>query len=312
MQPVTGPRIGFSPPPGEGGARPKAAKPIKRDPAPSRWAYRVHRMWLTPLYRRLLRIGVPVFLILSVSAWYVSNPTNRFAIEERVSDVRRSIETRPEFTVRLMAVEGASPVVDRAIRETANLSFPMSSFDLDLPELREKIAAFDVVESVNLRVRPGGVLEVAVIERDPVILWRTGAQLELLDDTGHRVASLPERAARADLPLITGAGGEDHVREALVLFKTAAPIATRLRGLVRVGERRWDLVLDRDQRILLPEVAPVAALEQVLALNEAQELLDRDLTHIDMRNPARPTLRMTQPAVDEYRRIRSLDHGDPR
>lgn len=287
-----------------------ATKAPRRDPAPSRWAYRVHRMWLTPFYRAMLRIGLPVFIVLTLAGWYISNPTNRFAMVEKVSEIRRSIETRPEFAVKLMAVEGASPVVDAAIRDLVAVEFPVSSFDLDLEEMQTTIAGLDVIADVTLRVRPGGVLEVKVTERKPVMVWRHAGGIEMLDATGHRVASLKSRGARADLPLVVGAGAATAVDEARVLLDAARPIAPRLRGMVRVGERRWDLVLDRGQRILLPEIAPVAALEQVLALDEAQELLDRDITDIDMRNPARPTLRMTQAAVDELWRIRGLDNGE--
>jgi cell division protein FtsQ len=80
-----------------------------------------------------------------------------------------------------------------------------------------------------------------------------------------------------------------------------------LRGLVRVGERRWDVVLDRDQRILLPEADPVPALERVIALDEATELLARDVAVVDMRNPSRPTLRLTAAAMEELRRLRAID-----
>jgi cell division protein FtsQ len=284
--------------------------PVKRDPAPSRWAYRIHRIWLTPVYRALLRIGLPTFLLLFAAGWYISNPTNRFAIIETANEIRRSIETRPEFTVKLMAVEGASPVLDLAIRDIVAVEFPVSSFDLDLEALQANIAAFDVVQNVALRIRPGGVLEIAVTEREPVLVWRHKGGIDMLDATGHRVASLKDRGARPDLPLIVGQGAGVAVDQALDLLAAADPIAPRLRGLVRVGERRWDLVLDQDQRIMLPDIAPIAALEQVLALDEAQDVLARDLTHIDMRNPARPTLRMTQPAVEELRRIRSLDNGE--
>ncbi|MEC7761805.1 MAG: cell division protein FtsQ/DivIB [Pseudomonadota bacterium] len=286
------------------------AAPVKRDPAPSRWAYRIHRIWLTPVYRALLRVGLPTFILLFAAGWYISNPTNRFTIVEKVSEIRRSVETRPEFAVKLMAIEGASPVLDLAIRDIVAVEFPVSSFDLNLETLQASIAAFDVVQSVALRIRPGGVLEIAVTERQPVLIWRHKGGIDMLDATGHRVASLKERGARPDLPLIVGQGAGAEVEQALALLDAAGPIAPRLRGLVRVGERRWDLVLDQDQRIMLPDVAPIAALEQVLALDEAQDVLARDLTHIDMRNPARPTLRMTQPAVEELRRIRSLDNGE--
>lgn len=285
-------------------------KKAKRDPAPSRWAYRVHRMWLTPFYRSMLRVGLPTFLILTATGWYFSNPTNRFAIAEKAAEIRSSVESRPEFTVKLMAIDGATPVVDDAIREMVPVDFPVSSFDLDLEGMQRTIAALDVIERVSIRVRPGGVLQVDVTEREPAIIWRTGGNIDLLDRTGHRVASLTERQVRADLPLIAGQGANAAVDEALALIEASGPIAPRLRGLVRVGERRWDVVLDRDQRIMLPETAPVEALEQVLALNEAQDLLARDITHIDMRNPGRPTLRMAEQAVEELRRIRSLDRGE--
>ncbi|MCI2398150.1 cell division protein FtsQ/DivIB [Aliiroseovarius subalbicans] len=283
----------------------------KRDPAPSRVAYKAHRLWLTPLFRQLMRVGVPVFLLTMAVGWYFSNPTNRFAIMEKVQEVRRSVEERPEFMVKLMAVEGASPVVSDAIRQMIPVDFPVSSFDLDLDAMQAEVAELDVIERVDLRIRPGGVLEVAVTERTPVVLWRAATGLEMLDATGHRVASISARNGRADLPLLAGSGAQDDVPEALALLAAAGPLARDIRGLVRMGERRWDIVLDGEQRIQLPEQNPVQALEQVIALDQAQDLLARNLTFIDMRNPARPTLRMAAPAVEELRRIKGLELGGP-
>lgn len=294
MQPLSAPR------------RAPSGRNTRRDPAPSRVAYRIHRMWLTPLYRSLFRVGIPVFVILTATGWYFAEPANRQAVVDRVAEVRRSVETRPEFMVKLMAIEGASPVLDREIRTRFPIDFPVSSFDLDLDAMRAEIAAFDVVRNVELRVRPGGVLEVAITEREPVLVWRAPTSIELIDATGHRVASLTGRAARPDLPLVAGTGANENVPEALAILDAARPLAGDLRGLIRVGERRWDVALSGDRRILLPETSPVAALEQVLALDQAQDLLARDVSDIDMRNPMRPTLRLTPPAMDELRHIRSL------
>ncbi|KPN61920.1 cell division protein FtsQ [Aliiroseovarius crassostreae] len=288
-------------PSGHGGA------PVRRDPAPSRIAYKINRLWLTPLFRATLRVGLPVFLILLMAGWYFSNPTNRYAIGEKITDIKRSVQERPEFMVKLMAVEGASPIVDDAVRMLLPIDFPISSFDLDLEVMREEIMKLDVVANAELRIRPGGVLEVVISERDPVVVWRSQGQLELLDRSGHRVASLTGRAARADLPMIAGVGADKAVEEALRIIATAGPLADRLRGLVRVGERRWDLMLTKDQRIMLPENQPVFALEQVLALDQAQDLLARNVTAIDMRTPLRPTLRLGSDATEELRRIRGLE-----
>lgn len=282
-----------------------------RDPAPSRLSYRFQRLWLTPFFRAFLRLGVPTFAVLMAVIWFFSIEENRIALVDKAGEIRRSIEERPEFMVNLMAIDGASEEISNDIREIVPVDFPISSFDLDLPTMQDRIEELDAVARVDLRVRSGGVLQVEIDERIPAVVWRTREGLELLDATGHRVAAISSRMGRSDLPLLAGLGAEQHVPEALRIYAAADLVLDRVRGLVRIGERRWDVVLDRDQRIKLPEDRPVYALEQVMALVQAQDLLDRDLVIVDMRNQNRPTLRMAGSAVDDLRRIQGYIPGEP-
>jgi cell division protein FtsQ len=156
-------------------------------------------------------------------------------------------------------------------------------------------------------VRSGGVLQVMITERVPVAVWRTEDGLTLVDDTGHRVAGLLSRSDRPDLPLVAGEGAERAMPEALALFDAAGPLTPRIRGLVRMGERRWDIVLDRDQRVMLPAKNPVQALERLLALDHAQDLMNRDILAVDLRTDHRPTLRLTPNALAEARRAQGIE-----
>ncbi|ATI42657.1 cell division protein FtsQ [Pacificitalea manganoxidans] len=279
------------------------------DPAPSRLAYRLSRLWLTPSFRRMLRLGVPLALITGAAVFWFHDAGRRQAITDRIAEIRRTIEERPEFMVRMMAIDGATPKLGQAVRGLVPLTFPISSFDLDLEEMRTRIERLDAVARAQIRVRPGGLLHIQVTERVPEVIWRVGDALYLLDREGHPVDRLDQRTDRPDLPLMAGVGAHEQVVEALDLFAAAEPMEDRLRGLVRVGERRWDVVLDREQRIMLPEAGAVAALERVIALDQAQDMLARDLSTVDIRNPARPTLRLTDYAVGEMRRMQSLQVG---
>jgi len=174
--------------------------------------------------------------------------------------------------------------------------------------MRATAEALDAVDRASLQVR-SGVLEVVIDERLPAMIWRNEAGLDLIDGTGHRVAHLASRAARADLPLIAGAGAPDAIAEARLLWAAATPLRERMRGLVRIGERRWDVVLDRNQRILLPAVGALGAFERVMALNMAQDVLAREVRVVDLRNPTRPTLRLLPEAMDELTRIRRESTG---
>ena len=282
----------------------------RRDPAPSRWSYRIQRLWLTPFFRRLLRYGLPVLSILFFAGWILGNTDTQDAIREQIAEVRQSVAERPEFMVKLMAIDGASDELGSDIREVLPVDFPVSSFDLDLEAMKSIVEDLDAVATAELRIRSGGILQLQVIERRPAVVWRNNGMIELLDAVGRRVAGVTSRMERADLPLIVGEGADNAVLEALLIVAAAAPLETRIRGLVRMGERRWDVVLDRDQRIMLPELAPIDALEQVLALDQAQDLLARDIAAVDMRNAHRPTLRMAAQAVEEMRRIKAIELGD--
>ena len=267
------------------------------DPAPSRLKYRLERLMLTPLFWLVLRVGVPFGLAFGgASLWFAQEP-NREAFLTFVNDIRTEIEQRPEFMVNLMAIDGASQSVAEDIREIIPQDFPVSSFELDLERLREIVVGLDAVKSASLRITQGGVLQVDVVERIPALVWRHAEGLELMDATGVMVGPLAARQDRADLPVIAGQGANKAVPEALALIAAAAPLQERMRGLVRMGERRWDVVLDRDQRILLPEAKPVQALERVIAMDQALDLLKHDIAVVDLRLPDRPTVRMSPEAM---------------
>ena len=268
-----------------------------KDPAPSRLAYKLNRLMLRPGVRVFLRYGLPVLILASVGALWASDQGRRDDARDRLAELRRQIEERPEFMVRLMSVEDATSQVAQDIREVLSIDFPVSSFDLDLPGLQEAVEELDAVAAASVRIRTGGVLEIEVEERKPAAIWREDEALVMLDPTGHPVAPVEARTTRPDLPLIAGKGADLRVEEALALFAAAEPIRDRLRGLLRVGERRWDVVLDRDQRIMLPEAGALAALEKAIALDVAQDMLERDVAVVDFRNPRRPVLRLGQVAA---------------
>jgi cell division protein FtsQ len=285
-------------------------QPIKetpyKDPAPSRASYRMQRVWLTPVYRSLIRTGLPIVLIFGIVLFYAKDPVVVQRLSDSVSNLRSQIENRPEFTVKLMRLQGASAGLATQVREAAAVEFPISSFRLDLDALKTRIEQIDAVRQAALYMRAGGLLDVEITERMAAVIWRTSGGLELLDANGVRAGVLATRSARADLPLIAGAGANDRVREALEILEAASPVADRLRGLLRVGERRWDLVLDRNQIIQLPEVDPVAALERVIALQSAADVLARDVLVVDMRDGRRPVLRLSAPARNELLRLRAI------
>ncbi|WBU55641.1 cell division protein FtsQ/DivIB [Paracoccus sediminicola] len=301
---------GFSPqptPPRKGWKRPQqeAEKP-KRDPAPSRLAYRLNRMWLTPAFRKLTRVGVPAFLLAMTAGLWLSDEDRRASLAGGLTGMVEAVQNREQFMVGSMKIEGASEPVEKALRMMLPVDLPASSFDIDLDQLRQDIMILDAVKDVDLRIKPGGVLAAKVVEREPVMLWRHARGIEQLDENGKRVASVTSRSVRPELPLIAGEGADAAASEAMQIYAAAGPLLPRVRGLQRMGERRWDVVLDRGQRIKLPAAGAVAALERLIALDKAEGLLSRDVALVDLRDGARPVARIGIKAQNTIRAARGL------
>lgn len=282
----------------------------RRDPAPSRLRYKLNRLWLRPGIRRLVSFGLP--LIAGVATiWTVAAEYDLRAQAERViAAAREAIVDRPQFVITEIAVPDVSRDLAEAIRVAAFVRLPASSLELDVGAVRDRIESLDAVERARVRALPSGVLEIRAIERVPVVIWRSDEGLELLDRDGVRVAEIDSRLRRPDLPLIAGDGAEAEVPEALELLDLARPVGARVRGLVRVGERRWDLVLDREQVVRLPEADAPAALAQVMSLESSDQLMKRDISVVDLRDPRRPVMRLTEHALAERKRIRAMLAGE--
>ena len=284
--------------------------PARRDPAPSRLRYKLNRLWLRQGFRRLVNFGVPMLAGIA-AVWTLSAELDlRARALDVAGRVREAIMYRPQFVIDTIAVPDVSRDLAEAIRVAAFVQLPVSSLELDVAAVRDRIEQLDAVERVRVRALASGALEIRAIERVPVVVWRSPDGLELLDQHGVRVAEIDSRLRRPDLPLIAGAGADRAVPEALALLAEARPVGARIRGLVRRGERRWDLVLDRGQVVKLPEAEALAALERTMALETNDDLLKRDIAVVDMRDPRRPMLRLTEHAVAELERLRKTAAGE--
>jgi len=287
----------------------QTARP-RKDPAPSRLRYRLTRFWLRPSYRRAVNFGLPLMAGVLASWTLASELDLRNRAIGAFAAAREAVMDRPQFLITRIDIPDVSADLAEQIRETSLVTLPVNSLEVNVAAVRDRVESLAAVERARVRAVAGGVLEIRAIERMPVAIWRGPDGLQLVDQNGVRVAEIDSRLRRADLPLIAGAGAEGQVPEALSLLAEARPIAARIRGLVRVGERRWDMVLDRDQAIRLPETDPMGALRRVLALQAADQALDRDISVLDLRNPERPMLRLTEEALAELARVKAKLEGE--
>ncbi|MGB1235222.1 MAG: cell division protein FtsQ/DivIB [Planktomarina sp.] len=274
------------------------------DPAPSRMQYKMDRWLLSPLFKSVVRVGIPGAIVAALALTFLSNEAAKERFTAKVSEAQQSVASRPEYQIEGVSVAGASPQLQIEVTRALGLSFPSSGLDLDLAALQTSLTDLPAIEKAHVALAPHGLLQVNVQEVPAVAVWRSVNGLHLVSGEGDILRDLAQRVDAPTVPLIAGAGAPDHLVEAAVLLAEATPIAADVRGLVRVGQRRWDIVLTGDRKIALPETSPVDALRQVLVLAESRDLLNRDISVVDFRVPHRPTVRLKPHVVEALRQAR--------
>ena len=273
----------------------------RRGPGPSRIAYRVSRIW-KKVWVRHAALVLPMVGAALLASQLAADPAVRAFFDERRQSIVNALSSRPEFAVRDLRVTGASEPVVRLIGETVVLPPGASSLTLDVAAIQQTVTALGPVRSARVKLGSDGILLISVDERMPEALWRDPeGVLWLVDRQGIAIGPAGPRANHPALPVVMGEGAQAATTEAATLFRAVPELRPRLRAFIRVGQRRWDVALDRGLTIMLPEHGAEAALAQILALHYGEELLDRDLAVIDMRLGARPTLRLTPEATDVLR-----------
>ena len=266
----------------------------KRDPAPSRLGYKFSRWMLSPFIKKSVFFGMPLIILLLPVFIFLKDQNNKILVEEIVLDFYRKIIERPEFMLSALSIQGSSDSLNAEIREILGLNFPISSFDLDLADLRNRVLSLPPVETVEVRLEGGNILHVKVKEKVPALLLKDDTGIHVLNKNGDYIRPLLSTEYGSKLPVITGEGAQKAAAEAFILFSALDDKLDEVRGLVLVGGRRWNIVLKSGQVIMLPEKKSEQAVQKILILDKAEKILSRDIAVFDFRLPYRITLRFPE------------------
>ena len=268
------------------------------DPAPSIISYRLMRLMLIPRLRLILTLGIPSLVIFCGTLILFLNINVHENIEAFKKDLKRALVERPEFMIKVASVDGASDELAHEIREIMPLNFPVSYFDLDIKYLHKVLNDIPAVASAAIKVTVSGVLQINISERIPAFIWRKDDVISVIDEKGEFIRLATSRLDYPELPLVIGEAANLSIADISSLMEDNQYFLEQVRAFVRVGERRWDLVLDNNLRIMLPQTEFLAAFDRLMLMSQSGSLFSNQLSSIDMRLVERPTVRVGAASVD--------------
>ncbi|WP_082555093.1 cell division protein FtsQ/DivIB [Devosia sp. Root635] len=265
-------------------------------------ANNIGRAWV--LHRKAILRGAAIAALLATTAivYELREPLGTAAVN--LGEVAQGRFAAAGLAIGEISISGQALTSEQAIFDALGIEPHTSTVSFDVEAARQRIAELPAVAGVTVRKTYPGDVIVTVTEKLPVARWRVDGITFVVDGAGEQIGE--DRGAYRDLPLVVGDGANDDAMVMIRALDQHPALKDNLVALSRIADRRWDLIYDTGLRVQLPELGVARALRNLDFYQAEYQLLDRDVTIIDLRVDTlvavRPTKTEEELARDEKAR----------
>jgi cell division protein FtsQ len=188
------------------------------------------------------------------------------------------------FKLEAVEIAGNQRTSDEAVRSVLGFTPGQSLFAADPKEARDRLMRLPWVAEAVVRRRFPDRISVTLKEKEPFAVWQNGPLLSVVERSG---AVIPGQNSDdfAGLPLLIGDGAAEGAGPLIDALRDQRATFARVRGIERISNRRWDLILQQNVRVKLPEEGWESELGELERLIVDRGVLERDVEIIDLRYP---------------------------
>jgi cell division protein FtsQ len=186
------------------------------------------------------------------------------------------------FRVANVTLEGRERTPRAEIAAVVGLKAGDPIFSFDPESLRQRLLALPWIKEAEVARHLPDSVAIRVVERAPFALWQRNGVMTLVDEDGVPIT----RGGLEQFANLVVIVGDDAPKHAGGLFEVLArepDLFKRVRAAVRVGARRWDVKLDNDVDVRLPEDDPAAAWLRLATLERQYGVLATGVSVVDLR-----------------------------
>lgn len=229
--------------------------------------------------RPMLIFTVGFLAFVGIAALFVGGTVGRTI--KGVNDTADALVADAGFNIAAVNIAGNRRTSKDTIMAVLNIPKDGTTPGYDIHAAQARLAHLPWVASASVRRRYPDTLAVTLTERHPFALWRTMDGIFVIEHDG-RVITRTDGLEFQKLPRFLGetpTGGAELV--AAVAAHRA--VHARVWAMQRMGGRRWNLILDDQVVVELPEEGWQKQLDELEHLLVDTGVLERDIKEIDLR-----------------------------
>ena len=211
-------------------------------------------------------------------------------VRQATGDFTRDRMMSMGFVIDRVDVMGEGRLHEADVRKALGVYAGDYLFGVDMEGAQARVESLSWVDRAIIRRLWPDRIVVQIIERQPYALWQDEGVVQVVDVSGEVITDAdPSRFT--DLTLFVGEQSRFAVSEMKEMIAATPDITTRKPSFIHVSGTRWDMILNDGQiRVKLPEMGQAKALNQLSKLQIHTQILDREISVIDMRLADRLTI----------------------
>jgi cell division protein FtsQ len=244
-------------------------------------------------HRPMMALCGSILAVVLLGALFASGVIGRGA--HAVGRAIDTVSADAGFGISEIHITGNRRTPYNQILEVLGMQPGQSIFSADLWSAQRKLAALEWIASAEIHRRYPDAIFVTLVEKRPFALWQAppenliggahgDAPIWVVERNGKLITSHDLEKFRR-LPKLVGEGAPESAADLVDAVQAHRAIAARIAAYSRVGQRRWNLILDDGVTVELPETGWQKQLDALEHLIIDNGVLERDITQIDLRSP---------------------------
>lgn len=195
-----------------------------------------------------------------------------------------NVSSKSGFVLRNVIIEGQQHTLSTEIISAIGAEKGSPLFSVKISDVRSKLEDNPWVKAALVERRLPETLYIAIVERKPIAIWQFQQKLYLIDEEGNRI-SKDNIEKFNQLYHVVGVDANVYARSLIEDLARYPNISNRLVSAVRYGGRRWNLNLEQDITVKMPENGFNTAYGYLNALNQKEKLFGQNYKMLDLRDP---------------------------